>query len=171
MQVQAINNRGKYNYQQNQNYKQKVNPSFTALKSVNYNGYFFPEFQLDHAKMVKGLLDNPAFQKFYTKYDVEVLFSKLSYEIDGIDLQLFCKDALKDNKPNNLFQKIKRFFKEDERDEYELFFNSKFDNFNTLSETKLEEKINLAKEILISSKKDEEKIAEILKSVEEKLKK
>ena len=110
MQVQAINNRGKYNYQQNQNYKQNVNPSFTALKSVNYKGYFFPESQLDHTKMLKGLLDNPAFQKFYTKYDVEVLFSKLSYEIDGIDLQLFCKDALKDNKPNNLFQKIKHFF-------------------------------------------------------------
>ncbi len=165
MQVQSINN----NYQQNQNYKQKVNPSFTALKSVNYKGYFFPESQLDHTKMVKGLLDNPAIQRFYKKYDVRVLFDKPSYEMEGVNLHLFCKDTLKDNKPNNLFQKIKNFFKEDERDEYELFFNSKFDNFNTLSETKLEEEINLAKEILISNKQDEEEIAEMLKSIEEKL--
>ena len=74
-----------------------------------------------------------------------------------------------EKQPKTILQKIKNFFKEDERDEYELFFNSKFDNFNTLSETKLEEEINLAKKILISSKKDEEKIAETLKSVKEKL--
>ena len=163
MQVQSINN----NYQQNQNYKQKVNPSFTALKSVSYNGYFSPKSILQHTKMVKGLLDNPAFQKFYTKYDVKVQFSQLSQ--DSVDLHLFCKDALKDNKPNNMFQRIKQFFKTDERDEYKLIFNSESDNFNTLSETKLEEELIYAKKSLISSKQEEEEIAEMLKSIEEKL--
>lgn len=175
MKVQSINNRGKYNYQQNQNYK-KVNPSFTALKSVVYDGRFCPYTFIDDAKMVKDLLDNPAFQKFYTKYDVRVIFDKFAEKSKDITLYLYCKKALKDSKPNNIniFQKIKNFFnadKKDKRIEYELCFNSKFDKFNTLSETKLEDGIDLAKKRLISRKQEEEKHAEILKSIEESLKK
>ena len=171
MQVQAINNRGKYNYQQNQNYK-KVNPSFTALKSVVYDGKFCPHTFIDDAKIVKGLLNNPAFQKFYTKYDVKVMFDKASYADREVRLYLYCKEPLEDSKPNNMFQKIKNFFKadkEDKRDEYRLYFSSKFDRFNTLSETKLEEEIDFAKERLIFRKQRAEEHAEILKSIKETL--
>ena len=76
---------------------------------------------------------------------------------------------MKDNKPNNLFQKIKLFFKEDERDEYELFFIAHFDKLITLSETKLEEQINFAKERLISRKQEAKEHAEILKAIEKAL--
>ena len=169
MQVQAINNRGKYNYQQNQNYNKKVNPSFTALKSVVYEGKFCPHTFIDDAKIVKGLLNNPAFQKFYTKYDVKVMFDKLCYEDREVSLYLYCKEALEDSKPNNMFQKIKNFFKEDKRDEYRLYFSSKFDRFNTLSETKLEEEIDFAKERLIFRKQEAKEHAEILKSIEKAL--
>ena len=168
MKVQAINNRGIYNYQQNQNYK-KVNPSFTELKSVVYGGKFCPHTFINDAKMVKGLLDNPAFQKFYTKYDVRVMFDKCSDTDKNISLFLYCKEALEDSKPNNMFQKIKNFFKEDKRDEYELFFISQFDKLVTLSETKLEEEINFAKERLISRKQEAKDHAEILKSIEKAL--
>ena len=164
MQVQAINN----NYQQNQNYK-KVNPSFTALKSVVYDGKFCPNTFIDDAKIVKGLLNNPAFQKFYTKYDVKVMFDKASYADREVRLYLYCKEALEDSKPNNMFQKIKNFFKadkEDKRDEYRLYFSSKFYKFNTLSETKLEEEIDFAKERLIFKKQRAEEHAKILESIE-----
>ena len=68
--------------------------------------------------------------------------------------------------------KIKNFFKadkEDKRDEYRLYFSSKFDRFNTLSETKLEEEIDFAKERLIFRKQRAEEHAEILKSIKETL--
>ena len=170
MQLQAINNRGKYNYQQNQNYK-KVNPSFTALKSVVYEGKFCPHTFINDAKMVKCLLDNPAFQRFCTKYDVRVMFHKCSYTDKNAGLFLYCKEALEDSKPNNMFQKMKNFFKEDKRVEYELFFISQFDKLITLSETKLEEKINFAKERLIPRKQEAKDHAEILKSIEKALQK
>lgn len=170
MKVQAINNRGKYNYQQNQNYNKKVNPSFTALKSVVYDGKFCPQVFIDDAKIVKGLLDNPAFQRFYAKYDVRVKFDRSSYAVRNVRLYLYCKEALEDSKPNNMFQKIKNFFKvdkEDKRDEYRFFFNSESDRFNTLSEAELEDNIYYAKERLILKKQEAEEHAEILKSIEE----
>ena len=168
MKVQAINS----SYRQNQkhNYNQKANPSFTALKGVAYRGLFRPDMSLRDAKMVKGLLDNPAFQKFSTKYDVFAEFFISRFEnTNDVYLYLYCKEALEVSKRKNMFQKIKNFFKtdkKDKRDVYQLFFNSKYDSFNTISETELEKEFNRSKKCLIAKKQDAEKHAEILKSIE-----
>ena len=53
---------------------QTKQPTFTALKNVNYKGLFAPIEVVEDAKLVLALKSSPAFNKFFEKFDAVASF-------------------------------------------------------------------------------------------------
>lgn len=121
--------------QQNQNYNQKINPSFTALNRINYGEAFCPSSNKEHALMVKAFLNNHAFKKFCEKFDVEANFNFFD---EGHFLALYFKKRF--NKPKNLFEKCIDIFREDRRKEYCIDFNLDEHDISKISQNTIDYK-------------------------------
>ena len=135
--------------QQRQSYKQKINPSFTALNSIRYSEGFCPSVDKKQALKVKAFLDNPAFKDFCEKFDVEAVFHhlvpRIFKDLSPCDfVTLYFKEC--SEKPKNLFKKCIGFFREDKRKVYSIKFD--LDNINTISKFTIDNEISKEMEYL-----------------------
>ena len=108
-------NRRAYQHQTNQ-------PTFTALKNINYKGLFAPIEVVEDAKLVLALKSSPAFNKFFEKFDAIASFRSERFR-RNYSLKLEYKPV--QSVEPSLAEKIKKFIKnpKGEKFTYETTFS------------------------------------------------
>lgn len=94
-------------------------PTFSALKEVEYTGYFLPNTDVEDARSVRNFLENESFQKLCQIYDVKAEFHHGKYCGESNDfLTLYCtgvkpsqnKQQDKAKEKISFIKKLKSFF-------------------------------------------------------------